>query len=363
MSSSDATVPEAGTTAAGGLPSEFGTPTLRKRGLQALAAIAALAAVVLLAPGLGEIRSELSDADPGWLGLAAALEGLSFASYIVMFAPIFCGQMARRRSWQIGGSELAMGSLVPASGAGGLALGAWVLHSGGMDGERIARRSVAFFLIKSSVNFIAVAVIGTLLFIGVVGPELSPLLTALPAALAILVIAAVLLIPRLGPGADPAPGASKPRLLWSLARRAVITGTAESIVIVRNGDLRVIAGAIGYWAFDNAVLWATFHAFGFSPPITVILMGYLIGQLGGLLPIPGGIGGIDGGLIATLIVYGVPAAGTAAAVLAYRVILFWLPLIAGGIAFGSLRRDMPGPTELALCQPAGHEASAAPSAG
>ncbi|MGB3098176.1 MAG: TIGR00374 family protein, partial [Solirubrobacterales bacterium] len=71
MSSSDATVPEAGTTAAGGLPSEFDTPTLRKRGLQALAAIAALAAVVLLAPGLGEIRSELSDADPGWLGLAA----------------------------------------------------------------------------------------------------------------------------------------------------------------------------------------------------------------------------------------------------------------------------------------------------
>ena len=77
------------------------------------------------------------------------------------------------------------------------------------------------------------------------------------------------------------------------------------------------------------MLWATFHAFGVSPPLTVILMGYLIGQLGGLLPIPGGIGGIDGGLIGTLIVYGAPAAGTAAAVLAYRVILFWLPLIVG----------------------------------
>ena len=55
----------------------------------------------------------------------------------------------------------------------------------------------------------------------------------------------------------------------------------------------MIAGSIGYWAFDNAVLWATFHAFGLSPPLTVILMGYLIGQLGGLLPIPGGVGGID----------------------------------------------------------------------
>ena len=90
--------------------------------------------------------------------------------------------MGWRRSWQIGGSELAMGSLVPASGAGGLALGAWVLHSGGMDAERIARRSVAFFLIKSSVNFIAVAVLGTADLRRVFGPELSPLLTALPAA-------------------------------------------------------------------------------------------------------------------------------------------------------------------------------------
>ena len=64
-------------------------------------------------------------------------------------------------------------------------------------------------------------------------------------------------------------------------------------------------------------------------------MGYLIGQLGGLLPIPGGIGGIDGGLIGTLIVYGAPAAVAAAAVLAYRVILFWLPLLAGAVSFFS----------------------------
>ena len=121
---------------------------------------------------------------------------------------------------------------------------------------------------------------------------------------------------------------------------------------MRSGNRRVLAGSIGYWAFDNAVLWATFHAFGLSPPITIILMGYLIGQLGGLLPIPGGIGGIDLGLIGTLIVYGTPAAGTAAAVLAYRVILFWLPLVVGGIAFAGLRRDMPGGYEFTACAPA-----------
>jgi uncharacterized membrane protein YbhN (UPF0104 family) len=341
----------------GGLPAEFETATLTRRALQALAALTVLGAIVLLTPGLGEIRAELRDADPGWLLLATVLEALSFGSYIVMFAPVFCGALGWRRSWQIGGSELAMGSLVPTSGLSGLALGAWILHSGGMGTDFIARRSVAFFLIKSSVNFVAVAVIGTLLFVGLLGPELSPLLTAAPAAAALLVIAAVLVIPRFGPGPDPGPDASRLQLLTSSVRRARVTGTAESIAIVRSRDWMVLAGATGYWAFDNAVLWATFHAFGFAPPITVILMGYLIGQLGGLLPLPGGIGGIDGGLIGALVVYGAPVAATAAAVLAYRVILFWLPLIVGGAAFVSLRRDMPGPDELTRCMPA-HEAAA-----
>ena len=113
----------------------------------------------------------------------------------------------------------------------------------------------------------------------------------------------------------------------------------------------MITGSLGYWAFDNAVIWACFKAFGESPPITLVLMGYLIGQLGGLLPIPGGIGGIDGGLIGTMIVYGLPAAATAAAVLAYRVILFWLPLVLGGAAFAALRRGLEDPARADLCDP------------
>ena len=312
-------------------------------------AIAVLVAIFVLTPGLDEVRALLGSVDPGWMVVAALLEGLSFGSYLLMFGPIFCTGLSWQRSWQIGGSELAVGSLVPASGAGGLALGAWVLHRGGMDGERIARRSVAFFLIKSGVNFIAVAVLGTVMAAGLFGPELSLWLTAFPAALATLAIAVVVVVPRLGPGPDPGPDASRLRRFASATRRALIGGAAEAVSISRSRDWRVLVGALGYWAFDNAVLWATFQAVGVSPPLTVVLMGYLIGQLGGLLPIPGGIGGIDAGLIGTLIVYGAPAAATAAAVLAYRLILFWLPLIVGAIAFGDLRRHMPERGELAQC--------------
>jgi uncharacterized membrane protein YbhN (UPF0104 family) len=334
------------------LPHEFQSRNLEKRALQALLALGILVAVFLLAPGLGEVRDLLVKAKPGWLVLAVALEGLSFLSYLVMFGPIFCTGLTWNRSWQIGGSELAMGSLVPASGAGGLALGAWVLHRGGMGGERIARRSVAFFMIKSGVNFVAVALLGFALAVGLLGPDLSLWLTALPAALAAGSIALVAVLPRFGPGDRPGLDASRARRWISASRRAMIDGTAEAGKILHRRHPAVIAGAIGYWLFDNLVLWATYHAFGVSPPLTVILMGYLIGQLGGALPLPGGIGGIDLGLIGTLIVYGAPAAATAAAVLAYRIILFWLPLVIGGIAFAILRRDMPSGDEFAACTPA-----------
>jgi uncharacterized membrane protein YbhN (UPF0104 family) len=191
-----------------------------------------------------------------------------------------------------------------------------------------------------------------------VGSHVSPLLTIVPAALALVVIAAVPLLgafaarrpPRAGGGGDDDDGGTA-RRAFKFVTGAFADGIREAGAALRRHDLRVIAGSLGYWAFDNAVLWACYRAFGESPPITLVLMGYLIGQLGGLLPIPGGIGGIEGGLIGTLIVYGLPAAVTAAAVLAYRLILFWVPLLLGSAAFASLRRGLDDPSRPDLCDP------------
>jgi uncharacterized protein (TIRG00374 family) len=333
------------------LPDELSTRRLVRRALWVVVLLVVIGLVAALAPGLGEVRDLLANADPGWLAVAVLLEALSGVSYVAMFRPVFCPGMSWRTSWEIGWSELAVGSLVPASGAGGLALGAWILTQGGMPAGKVARRSVAFFLIKSSVNFVAVAVLGTVMALGIAGPHKSLLLTALPAALSLVTIAAVLLLPRIGRGPDAAEGDGRVERAVVAVRHAVVDGAREAVGIIRSGNALVIAGAWGYWAFDNAVLWATFHAFGATVPLTVILMGYLIGQLGGLLPIPGGIGGIDGGLIGTFVVYGAPAAATAAAVLAYRVILFWLPLIVGGVAFAALRKGLNHPDRPDLCRP------------
>ena len=339
--------------AAGTLPAELRPRTVARRGARVALLIAALVLVALLTPGLDSVRDELAGAEPFWLAVAVGFELLSCGSYVLMFRPVFCRSMSWRTSAEIGGAELAMGSIVPASGIGGLALGAWILHRRGMDGKRIARRSVAFFLIKSSVNFVAVAVIGTLLATGIVGPDLSLWLTALPAALATLLIAVVGAIPLIGPGEPPPPDAGGVRRAISAARRALVDGIREARAIFRSPDPLIVVGAFGYWAFDNAVLWATFEALGDPPSLWIVLMGYLIGQLGGLLPIPGGVGGIDGGLIGTLIVYGAPADVTTAAVLAYRLILFWVPLLVGALALLSLTRSlgMPERRDLHDCKP------------
>src|SRR5919198_3598479 len=188
-----------------GLPPQAEPRRLRRRGLQTVALLGVLVAIVLLAPGLGQVRRLLDHADPGWLALAVALEALSCCSYVLGFRPVFCRRMSWRSTWEISWAELGMGSIVPASGAGGLALGAWILHRRGMPAGQVARRSVAFFLLKSSVNFVAVAVIGTLFAVGIIGPEQPLWRTALPTALAAAVIVAVV-----GPGPPGRPGEPPP---------------------------------------------------------------------------------------------------------------------------------------------------------
>src|SRR3954465_14216673 len=191
------------------MPAEFQPARLRRHVAVVLGALAILLLIALLAPGLGDVRTALVDASPWWIVVAIALEVASCLSYVLIFRPVFCDRMPWRRSLQIGLAEVATGSIVPASGAGGLALGAWVLHRGGMSADRIARRSVAFFLIKSSVNFIAVAVIGVLMALGL-RPQQPRRRTAVPAGLAVLLIAAVAALPRFGPGRPAPEDASRP---------------------------------------------------------------------------------------------------------------------------------------------------------
>jgi uncharacterized membrane protein YbhN (UPF0104 family) len=290
-----------------------------------------------LVPGMGRALDHLEHASPGWLGLAAALELLSCASYLLLFRPIFGRGLSRRSSYRIAMSELGVNSLISVGGAGGLALGAWALRREGLAPRKIASRTVALFLLTSLVNFAAVIVVGLAMAIGLFGRSYPAIVSLVPAAAAIAGVALVAAVPRLTGSRFAAVEPDAPRL--HIAAAVLADGVRDTRMLLGRRDMALVAGIVGYWAFDNAVLLATFHAFGAAvPPVGVVLMAYLLGQLGNLLPTPGGVGGAEGGMIGVLLVFSVPVHASMLAVLAYRAWLLIVPAVLAVPALIDLRR-------------------------
>jgi uncharacterized membrane protein YbhN (UPF0104 family) len=113
-------------------------------------------------------------------------------------------------------------------------------------------------------------------------------------------------------------------------------GLHDALTHIRSKNPALI-GAILFWAFQVAVLWAAFHAFGDPPPTAVLVQAFFVGMLGNLLPIPGGVGGVEGGMIGAFAAFGVDAGLAVVAVLVFRAFTFWLPLVPGVVAFFRLR--------------------------
>jgi uncharacterized protein (TIRG00374 family) len=328
---------------------------LRRRLLILGAVILVVVAVISLVPGLASLRSRFTHADPGWLVAGAALKVLSGLAYVVVFRAVFCERMSWRLSSEIGFSELGANAVVPTGGAGGLALGAWALHRSGMDGERIARRSVAFFLLTSVPNVVGVIVLGLGLAVGVLPGHASLALTLLPALIAAAAIVATIASGRWAAGARRRAHARRgPDSRLARALGALASGVQESLELLRHPSPLLLLGLLGYLGFDVAILWATFHAFAASPLVAILFLAYLIGELGGLIPVPGGLGGVDLGLVGTLVLYHVPVGLATAAVLAYRAIALVVPAVLGLVAFLLLRRSLARETlALSSCEPNG----------
>jgi uncharacterized protein (TIRG00374 family) len=122
---------------------------------------------------------------------------------------------------------------------------------------------------------------------------------------------------------------------------ALGSGVRTAIGLVRERRLGLL-GAVAYWGFDIAVLGVCFRAFGAAVPPAVLVVGYFLGTLGALLPLPGGIGGVEGGMIGAFVAFGVPAGSAVIAVLAYRAISFWLPTLPGIVGYLALRSKVRG---------------------
>jgi glycosyltransferase 2 family protein len=267
------------------------------------------------------------------------LELLSCLGYVVLFELVF-DTLRGRLAQLLSLSELAVNSVVSASGLGGLALGVWVLHGQGFSAVTIARRSILIFVLTSAVNVAAVIVIGVPMWLGLLHGSSNPRLTLLPAAAAAVAIAATL-----GIAAWARRVALRSRLRARAAGllSALADGIVDALRLTRGHDWRV-SGAVAYWLFDNLVLYTALRGFGSAPPVWVVLMAYLVGMLANSLPIPGGFVAVEGGLVGMLLLFKVrPASQVLAAVLIYRAISLWIPALVGSLAFLRLRRELSRP--------------------
>jgi uncharacterized membrane protein YbhN (UPF0104 family) len=338
------------------MPDRLSLRHIRGRLLEFGAVGAAIATVVLAVPGFSELRVRLAQASFGWLAAAPGLEVLSVLSYVVLFRTVFCPRMRWGLSGQFALAELAANSLLPASGAGGLALGAWALNRSGMSAEQIGRKSVAMYFLTSLANVSILIVFASLYAIGLLGRDPNAVVIYLFGGLALasvlLVLAIPLILRRIPARRTPNSRVGRVAMGLRFARHSLAEGVPDSVLLLRHRPAGVLGGSFGTTAFDLAVLGVAFQAIGASPPIGVLVLGYLIGMLGGNVPLPGGIGGIDIGLIGTLTLFHTPLAAATVAVLTYHTVSLWVPALLGSAAFLRLRmtlqrEDRPA----AICMP------------
>ena len=319
-------------------------------GLFVLTVIAFFYFVLPKLSGVSTTVHRIERGNSWWIGIGVVLELLSFAGYVALFRAVFVRGESRigwPESYEITMAGLAATRLFAAAGAGGIALTAWALRRSGMEPRLVACRMVAFTVL------LYIVYAGSLLIDGIgLGTGLFPgggsfAITFLPAIVAALLLAIAGSVAALPGDVErrlERRASGSGRLAHWLARAVTVPALAASGVrtalgLIRRREVGVL-GAVAWWGFDISVLWAMFHAFGTVPPFTVIWMAYFVGTLGNLLPLPGGLGGVEGGMIGVFAAFGVDFNLAVVAVLSYRGISFWLPTLPGAIAYFQLRRTV-----------------------
>lgn len=304
---------------------------LRSGVIWTLALLLLLLAIGLAVPDLRGVLDRAARATPTWLAIAVGLELASCLGYVATVRLVLWRGPARQVRW-LAWAEMAFGAVVPVGGAGGLAVGAWAMRAWGIPWSRIANRSAVIFLMTSAVNASVLALAGLGVAIGLGGTTPGAWYALLPAVVALAGLAFFVALPRLVK-ANPT-AARGGWLRFALRRTAGWVSDAEAVAFTPNWRL---LGTVGYLVLDIAVLWACLRAVGAAPPLLAVILGYQIGYLANLIPIPGGVGVLEGGLLGALLLYGLPAGQTAAAVVLYHAIALWVPTLGGTIGFGRLR--------------------------
>jgi uncharacterized membrane protein YbhN (UPF0104 family) len=208
---------------------------------------------------------------------------------------------------------------------------------GGMPFAVVMTRSVIHAVIFNLPYVAAALALGGGVALGL-GPGHAPLAVAL-APLGV-VLGAVLLALAATRGSRS--GHAEPQARWRKIGRDVVSAIPDGLraVPARLRHPTLALWAIAYWAGDCGVLIVAFHAAHGSAPIGIVVLAYMLGQLGNALPLPGGVGGIEPIMLGVLSASGVNAGLGAAAIILYRFVSLGIQAVAGAIAVATLTAQL-----------------------
>ena len=295
------------------------------------------AAAVIWVPFLEPIRDRFADTDPAWVVAAFVLQLLSVLSFVVALRGAFERRLAWRESFDVGVVEESANVFLPSGGSGGLALGAVILIRSGIPSAFAASRSAVLFLVTSAVSGGALIVFGLMEAGNLLPGDAALTETLIPGLAGVFIVAAIILLPRLVPQLDHDKGGKIHRAI-ALAQ-AWLVGTVDTSIemVVGRREILLIAGSIGYYAFDVASMGAAFQALGGGgPALGLFVLAYTIGHAGAIVPLPGSA---EGGLVGAFTLYGSSLSLAVGGILLYRVFHAGVPFLLGALGLADMGRQ------------------------
>jgi uncharacterized protein (TIRG00374 family) len=250
----------------------------------------------------------------------------------------------------------AVTNVLPAGDAAGAAVQFRMLEAAGVESDRAAGGMTAASLLGVG-GLLALPVLTLPVVLGGARVSRGLLHTALLglAGFAVFVISGVVIMATDRPLVLVGRVAQR---VWNLvpSRRAKTTGVDRRLLrqrdeirstLGRNWPRAVVLTA-GRLGFDYLCLLGALRATGSNPRPSLVLLAYSAAGIVAMVPLtPGGLGIVEASLSGLLVLAGVPPGMALVATLAYRLASYWLPTLAGAVAYVLFRHRYPstGPSD------------------
>ncbi|UWG47741.1 putative flippase [Halanaeroarchaeum sp. HSR-CO] len=300
---------------------------------------------------VGQVRSSLSRADPLFLGVMFVVALLWLGAWAVTLRTVLASMdvpMPVGTSFFVYNAAVFANNVTPFGQAGGEPVTALLVSK--VTGTRYETGlvSIASVDVLNAVSSIALVFFGVGIYASrfTLGTNLFAAVSSVVILVLVIVVSFTLtwryretLVDRLsGPIATTADafrwGPLKSRTVTKAGVAARLRRFFGNVEVVA-GDQRRLVYALSLsmlgWLLQTAALVMAFLAVGADIPVVVALFVIPLANLAGMAPLPGGLGGIEAAFVALLVpTTGVPAAVVTAAVLLFRLAIYWMPVIVGG---------------------------------